>query len=99
MWYAILSEDVDDSLPLRETARTAHLERVQQLVAAGRVLAGGPHPAIDAVEPGEAGFTGSLLIVEFPSLQEAEEWAAADPYVEAGVYRRFTVKPFVRVVP
>lgn len=99
MWYAILSEDVEDSGPLRAGARAAHLARFDELVAQGRVLVAGPHPAIDAMEPGAAGFSGSLVIAEFPSLQDAEEWAAADPYVAAGVYRKSVVKPFKRVLP
>jgi uncharacterized protein YciI len=99
VWYAILSEDVEDSLPLRAGARAAHLARFDELIAQGRVLVGGPHPAIDAMEPGAAGFSGSLVIAEFPSLQDAEAWAAADPYVEAGVYRSSIVKPFKRVLP
>ena len=99
MWYAILSEDVEDSAALRAGARPAHLARLDELVAQGRVLVGGPHPAIDAVEPGAAGFSGSLVIAEFPSLQDAEAWAAADPYVAAGVYRTSVVKPFKRALP
>ena len=99
MWYAILSEDVEDSLPLRATARPAHLERVQKLVAEGRLLVAGPHPAVDSEEPGAAGFTGSLIIAEFPSLEDARRWADTDPYVEAGVYRSSVVKPFKVVLP
>lgn len=99
MWYAIISEDVPDSLPLRGKARPAHLERVQQLLNEGRLLLAGPHPAIDADDPGEAGFTGSLIIAEFASLEAAREWADADPYVAAGVYAKVTVKPFKRVLP
>jgi uncharacterized protein YciI len=99
MWYAIMSEDVEDSLPLRTGAREAHLARMRDLVADGRVLIAGPHPAIDADDPGPAGFTGSLVVVDFPSLEDAEAWAAADPYVEAGVYAKVTVKPFKRVLP
>ena len=99
MWYAIISEDVSDSLPLRGKARPAHLERVQQLLNEGRLLLAGPHPAIDADEPGAAGFTGSLIIAEFESLSAAREWADADPYVAAGVYANVTVKPFKRVLP
>jgi uncharacterized protein YciI len=99
MWYAILSEDVEDSLPLRATARPAHLERVENLVAEGRLLVAGPHPAIDTENPGLAGFTGSLIIADFPSLADAETWAGADPYVEAGVYRSVTVKPFKVILP
>jgi uncharacterized protein YciI len=99
MWYAIISEDVENSLPLRASARDAHLARLRELVAEGRLLIAGPHPAIDADDPGEAGFTGSLVVVDFPSLEDARAWADADPYVEAGVYARVTVKPFKRVLP
>ncbi len=99
MWYAIISEDVMDSLPKRIQARPAHLERMQQLLDEGRVLIAGPHPAIDSEDPGPAGFTGSLVIVDFPSLQEAEAWANDDPYVAAGVYSKVTVKPFKLVLP
>lgn len=99
MWYAIISEDVENSLPLRVGAREAHLARMQDLVADGRVLIAGPHPAIDADDPGPAGFTGSLVVVDFPSLEDAEAWAAADPYVDAGVYAKVTVKPFKHVLP
>ncbi len=99
MLYAILSEDVDDSRPLRAKARPAHLERVEQLLLEGRLVIAGPHPAIDAADPGEAGFSGSLIIAEFESLEAAEQWASSDPYVEAGVYARITVKPFKRVLP
>ena len=99
MWYAILSEDNENSLPLRATAREAHLARLRSLAADGRLLVAGPHPAIDAEDPGEAGFSGSLVIAEFPSLEAAGEWADEDPYVEAGVYRKVTVKPFKRVLP
>ena len=86
MYYAILCEDVPDSLPLRQQARPAHLERIQALVDQGRVLAAGPHPALDTPEPGEAGFSGSLIIAEFESLEAATAWADSDPYVEAGVF-------------
>ncbi|MGB5166722.1 MAG: YciI family protein [Woeseiaceae bacterium] len=99
MWYAIISEDVKDSLPKRIQARPAHLERMQQLLDEGRVLIAGPHPAIDSEDPGPAGFTGSLVVVDFPSLQEAEAWANDDPYVAAGVYSKVTVKPFKLVLP
>ena len=99
MWYAIMSEDVDNSLPLRATARDAHLARLRTLVAEGRLLLAGPHPAVDAEVPGEAGFTGSLVIAEFASLEEAKRWADQDPYVSAGVYRNVEVKPFKRVLP
>lgn len=99
MWYAIISEDVDHSLPLRAKARAAHLERMRTLIDEGRLLLAGPHPAIDAEDPGTAGFTGSLVVVDFPSLDEAREWADADPYVAAGVYANVIVKPFKRVLP
>ena len=99
MWYAIISEDVGNSAPLRAKARPAHLERLQALTAEGRVLVAGPHPAIDSNEPGEAGFTGSLVIVEFDSLDEAQAWADADPFVAAGVYKSVVVKPFKHILP
>ena len=99
MWYAIITEDVPDSLPLRKEARPAHLERVKLLVSEGRLLIAGPHPAIDADDPGDAGFTGSLIVAEFSSLAAAQEWADADPYVAAGVYAKVTVKPFKLVLP
>jgi uncharacterized protein YciI len=99
MWYAIISEDVEDSLPRRAPARPDHLARVRQLVDEGRLLIAGPHPAVDALEPGDAGFTGSLIIAEFDSLEEAKAWADDDPYVKAGVYANVTVKPFKQVLP
>ncbi len=99
MWYAIISEDVEDSLDKRASARPAHLERVEALVSEGRLLVAGPHPAIDGTEPGPAGFTGSLIIAEFESLDAARTWADADPYVAAGVYSTVTVKPFKKVLP
>lgn len=99
MFYAIISEDIENSLPLRLQARPAHLERVQRLKHEGRLLLAGPHPAIDSDDPGAAGFSGSLVVAEFPSLQEAQAWADADPYMTAGVYARVTVKPFRKVLP
>ena len=99
MWYAIIAEDVADSLALRKATRPAHLEYVAPLVAAGRLLVAGPHPAIDADDPGDAGFTGSLLIVDFPSLEEATAWADNDPYKVSGVFAKVTVKPFKQVLP
>lgn len=99
MFYAILCEDVDNSLPLRQGARAAHLDRLQALVDAGRLLVAGPHPALDTEDPGEAGFTGSLIIAEFDSLEAATAWADSDPYVDAGVFRRVVVKPYKRVLP
>ena len=99
MLYAILSEDVADALPLRRSVRTAHLARLRALRDQGRLVLAGPHPAIDADDPGTAGFTGSLIVAEFPSLAEAQSWALADPYVEVGVYARIVVKPFHKVLP
>ena len=99
MLYAILSEDVEDSGRLRATARAAHLERLEGLQAEGRLILAGPHPAIDAAEPGDAGFSGSLIVAEFESLEAARAWADDDPYVAAGVYRHVEVKPFKRVLP
>lgn len=99
MFYAIISEDIDNSLEKRLTARTAHLERLQQLKQEGRLLLAGPHPAIDSEDPGGAGFSGSLVVAEFPSLEAATAWADADPYVTAGVYAQVSVKPFKKVLP
>lgn len=99
MYYAIISEDVEDSLPLRSSARPAHIARLKALRDEGRLLVAGPHPALDTPEPGEAGFTGSLVIAEFDSLESAQSWADADPYVDAGVYQQVTVKPFKAVLP
>lgn len=98
MLYAIIARDVENSLELRRSARPAHLARLQTLREAGRLLLAGPHPAIDGQDPGPAGFTGSLIIAEFASLQEAQAWAEADPYVQAGVYSRVEVKPFKKVL-
>ncbi|WP_405220736.1 MULTISPECIES: YciI family protein [Lentisalinibacter] len=99
MWYAIISEDVPNSGPLRSGARARHLERLRTLRDEGRLLVAGPHPAIDNEDPAEAGFTGSLVIAEFASLEDARAWADDDPYVEAGVYQRVVVKPFNKVLP
>ena len=99
MWYAIISEDVEDSLAGRAGARSNHLARLQALAAEGRLLIAGPHPAVDSEDPGAAGFTGSLVVAEFESLKEASAWADADPYIKAGVYQRVIVKPFKRVLP
>ena len=99
MLYAILAYDVADSSPLRKTARPAHLERLEKLVATGRVIVAGPLPAIDAEEPGPAGFTGSLTVAEFESLEQAKTWAERDPYADAGVYQSIVVKPFKQVFP
>lgn len=97
MYYAIIAKDVKNSLEARLAARPRHLERLQALREAGRLLIAGPHPGIDAEDPGAAGFSGSLVVAEFGSLNEAKSWADADPYVEAGVYAKVTVKPFKRV--
>ena len=99
MWYAIMGEDADNSLPLRIKARDAHLARLTELANEGRLLTAGPHPAVDADDPGPAGYTGSLMIVDFPSLEQARAWADADPYIAAGVYAKVAVKPFRRVLP
>jgi len=99
VFYAIISEDVSDSLELRKSARAEHLARLNQLKDAGRLLLAGPHPITDNEDPGESGFSGSLVVAEFPSLAEAQRWADADPYVAAGVYERVSVKPFKKVLP
>ncbi len=99
MLYAIISEDVEDSLKKRLATRPAHLQRLEDLQNQGRLVLAGPHPAVDAENPGEAGFTGSLIIAEFDSLQLARQWANADPYLEAGVYATVIVKPFKQVFP
>ena len=97
MWYVIFSQDIEHSLDKRLSVRTEHLKRLQQLQDEGRLLTAGPMPAIDTNDPGEAGFTGSTVIAEFSSLQEAQSWADADPYVAAGVYQNVIVKPFKKV--
>ncbi|MGD8526604.1 MAG: YciI family protein [Thioalkalispiraceae bacterium] len=99
MFYAIISQDKTDSLDKRLAARPAHLERLKQLQQQGRLLLAGPHPAIDSDDPGPAGFTGSLVVAEFDSLQQAQHWADDDPYIKAGVYETVTVKPFKKVLP
>jgi hypothetical protein len=99
MYYVVFSEDVQDSGPLRAQARPAHLERLEQLKQQGRLLVAGPCPAIDASDPGPAGFTGSVVIAEFDCLETAQAWADKDPYVSAGVYANVVVKPFKRVLP
>ncbi|WP_294948428.1 YciI family protein [Sulfurivirga sp.] len=99
MLYMICAEDVPDSLPLRRSARERHIARLEQLQQEGRLVLAGPFPAVDAIDPGEAGFTGSLIVAEFADLDEAKAWAEADPYVEAGVYAKVTVKPFKQVFP
>ncbi len=99
MLYVIFSQDVKDSLALRQQARPAHLSRLQELNDQGRLFVAGPNPAIDSEDPSDAGFTGSTVIAEFDSLQDAQVWADADPYVEAGVYAKVIVKPFKKVLP
>jgi hypothetical protein len=99
MWYAITGHDVPDSLEKRIAARPAHLARLQALQEEGRLLLAGPFPAVDAIDPGAAGYTGSLIVAEFSSLQAAQEWADADPYALSGVYRLVTVQPFKKVLP
>jgi uncharacterized protein len=99
MLYAIISEDVANSLPVRKQARADHLARLESLKEQGRLILAGPHPAIDSNDPGDAGFTGSLVVAEFPSLEAAQQWADADPYIAAGVYAGVTVKPFKKVLP
>ena len=99
MWYAIMSEDIDGTLEKRLAARPEHVARITALVDEGRLLIAGPHPAVDAQDPGPAGFTGSLVVAEFDSLKDARAWADEDPYIAAGVYGSVTVKPFNRVLP
>lgn len=99
MWYVIEGHDGPDVLPKRIAARSAHLARLTALREAGRLMLAGPCPAIDAEDPGPAGFSGSLVVAEFGSLEEARAWADADPYIEAGVYTRVDVRPFKRVLP
>lgn len=99
MWYAIISEDVENSLERRLKVRADHLQRLNELRDAGRLLIAGPHPAIDSEDPGPAGFTGSLVVADFASLEDAQTWADADPYVAAGVYAGVTIKPFKLVLP
>jgi hypothetical protein len=99
MLYMILGTDVPDSLEKRLAARPPHLARLQALLGEGRLIIAGPCPAIDSPDPGPAGFTGSLMVVDFPSLDEASAWANADPYVAAGVWEAVTVKPFKKTLP
>jgi uncharacterized protein YciI len=97
--YVIIGEDVPGTLDRRLAARPEHLERLQRLQDDGRLLLAGPLPALDSEDPGDAGFTGSLIVAEFTDLRAAEAWAQQDPYVGAGVYRQVTVKPFRKVLP
>ena len=99
MLYAIIATDVANSLEKRLSVRPAHVERLKQLQAEGRIVLAGPHPAIDSNDPGAAGFSGSLIVAEFASLEAAKAWADADPFVAAGVYAQVSVKPFRKTLP
>jgi hypothetical protein len=99
MWYVIHASDREDSLEARQAARPAHLERLHVLIEQGRLLVAGPMPNIDSPDPGPAGFSGSTIIAEFDSLDDARQWASADPYVEAGVYEYVDVRPFISALP
>ena len=99
MYYAISGSDVANSLEKRLSARVRHIERLKALDAEGRLLLAGPYPAVDSEDPGDAGFTGSLIVASFDSLAAAREWAEQDPYVAAGVYAEVSVKPFRKVLP
>jgi uncharacterized protein YciI len=99
MWYAIIGQDVSDSLDKRTAARPAHVARLQDLQSQGRLMLAGPFPAVDAADPGAAGYSGSLIVAEFPSLAAAQDWANADPYVAAGVYVQVRVQPFRKTFP
>ena len=99
MWYSIVGEDAPNRQEQRLAARPAHLQRLQSLLQEGRLLLAGPNPVIESADPGAAGFTGSVIIAEFPSLEAAESWVREDPYNELGVYQRVTVKPFLKALP
>jgi uncharacterized protein YciI len=99
MLYAVISQDVENSLEKRLSVRPAHIERLNALKKEGRLILAGPHPAIDNVDPGEAGFTGSLVVAEFECLEDAQAWADADPYMASGAYASVVVKPFKKVLP
>ncbi|BFM15153.1 YciI family protein [Maricurvus nonylphenolicus] len=99
MWYAIISEDVENSLPLRDQHRPQHVARLKALAEEGRLLVAGPHPAVDTLEPGEAGFTGSLIVADFDSIEAAQAWVAEDPYVINNVHTDVKVKLFKKVLP
>ena len=99
MLYAVISQDVENSLEKRMSVRPAHVERLKLLQSEGRLILAGPHPAIDNIEPGEAGFTGSLVVAEFECLADAQTWADADPYMASGAYAGVIVKPFKKVLP
>ena len=99
MYYSIYCEDYENSLEKRKSARPEHLARLQDLLDRGRLLLAGPHPKIDSEDPGPAGFSGSLIVAEFDCLQDAETWAADDPFRHTGVYEKVTVKPFKKTMP
>ncbi len=99
MLYAIMSTDIENSLSRRVQARPDHLARLELLQNEGRLILAGPHPCIDSNDPGEAGFSGSLVVAEFETLSDAQDWADQDPYIKAGVYEKVTVKPFKKVFP
>lgn len=99
MWYVIIGEDTEDSLSKRLANRPAHVQRLEELKVQGRLLLAGPFPAIDAADPGPAGYSGSLIVAEFDTLEIAQRWANADPYLAGGVYARVTVKPFKKTLP
>ncbi|MEO6969166.1 MAG: YciI family protein [Rhodanobacteraceae bacterium] len=99
MWYCILGLDNPDSLAQRQATRASHVARLHQLLDEGRLMLAGPFPAIDAEDPGPVGFSGSLIVAEFDDLDVAQEWADADPYVAAGVYREVSVRPFRKTLP
>lgn len=99
MWFAIIAEDVADSLEKRKGARPSHIERLQKLLDEGRLFVAGAFPAIESEDPGPAGFTGSMILAQFSSQAEAQTWADADPYVAAGVYAKVTIKPFRKALP
>lgn len=99
MLYAIVTDDVPGSLPKRATARAAHMERMSKMQSAGRLMISGPCPAIDSPDPGPAGFSGSIIIGEFESLEAAQAWIDADPYIAAGVWSKVTVRPFRKGFP
>ena len=99
MLYSIVGKDVENSLQARLAARPEHVERLKALVSQGKLIVAGPNPAIDSSDPGDAGFTGSIIIAEFDSLQDAQEWADADPYILTGVYDSVEVKPFNQALP
>lgn len=99
MLYAIIATDIENTLSKRLAARPEHLARLELLQQEGRLVLAGPHPAIDSNDPGDAGFTGSLVVAEFDTLQNAQDWANADPYIKAGVYDKVIIKPFKKVLP